>query len=373
MNMPRKKLSKIAKKRKPYLKQADVPGCSLDQALKVPKAIADNYASKPTTPLNVAAALDVQPTSGPFRMLTGAAMAYGLTEGGYNAKEISLTPLASRAVRPLADGDDLAARREAMLRPRVFREFLTKYDGSPLPREEIALNVLDQLGVPRERTQEVLDLLVESANSVGLIKVIKEKRYIDLAGTKLSTAGLESTSPDEGAIDEMPSLPVLTPRSGTTDAPSLQDDKRKRRVFVTHGKNVSFLEPIKKLLTFGELEAVISAEKQTVSQPVPEKVMADMRSCGAAIIHVDAEQVLLDKEAKEHVGLNENVLIEIGAAMALFGKRFILLVREGVKLPSNLQGLFEVRYSGEMLSGDATIRLLEAINDMKTHPLPATT
>jgi hypothetical protein len=51
--------------------------------------------------------------------------------------------------------------------------------------------------------------------------------------------------------------------------------------------------------------------------------------------------------------------------MALFGRRFILLVRDGVRLPSNLQGLYEVRYSGEVLDGDATIRLLGAIKDIK--------
>ena len=74
---------------------------------------------------------------------------------------------------------------------------------------------------------------------------------------------------------------------------------RARRVFITHGKNKGFIEPAKKLLSFGELEAVVAAEKQTVAQPVPEKVMEDMRSCGAAIIHVDDERRLLDKEAKE--------------------------------------------------------------------------
>jgi predicted nucleotide-binding protein len=45
-------------------------------------------------------------------------------------------------------------------------------------------------------------------------------------------------------------------------------------------------------------------------------------------------------------------------------------VKNGIKLPSNLQGLFEVRYSGDQLDGNATIKLLEAINDIKNHPLP---
>jgi len=81
----------------------------------------------------------------------------------------------------------------------------------------------------------------------------------------------------------------------------------------------------------------------------------------------------MDKDVKEHIVLNSNVLIEIGAAMALYGQRFILVVKEGIELPSNLQGLYQVRYNGDTLDGTATIKLLEAINDMKKRPLPAPT
>lgn len=63
-------------------------------------------------------------------------------------------------------------------------------------------------------------------------------------------------------------------------------------------------------------------------------------------------------------------MIEIGAAMAFYGRRFILLVRDGLKLPSNLQGLFEVRYQSDSLDASATIRLLEAMKDIKNHSLP---
>jgi predicted nucleotide-binding protein len=71
------------------------------------------------------------------------------------------------------------------------------------------------------------------------------------------------------------------------------------------------------------------------------------------------------------VVLNQNVLIEIGAAMALYVRRFILLVKQGVELPSNLHGLYGVRYVGDKLDGDVTIRLLKAINEMKKEPLPS--
>ena len=83
------------------------------------------------------------------------------------------------------------------------------------------------------------------------------------------------------------------------------------------------------------------------------------------IIHVSPEENLLDAERNERRALNQNVLIEIGAAMALYGDWFILLVEEGTTLPSNLQGLYEVRHSGNELGYDTTMRMLKALNGFK--------
>jgi predicted nucleotide-binding protein len=93
--------------------------------------------------------------------------------------------------------------------------------------------------------------------------------------------------------------------------------------------------------------------------------MDDMRSCSAAIVHVGAERKLIDENGDPHTQINYNVLIEIGAAMALYSGRFVLLVERGVELPSNLQGLYEVRYEGEQLDHEATMKLLEAFNEFR--------
>lgn len=90
-----------------------------------------------------------------------------------------------------------------------------------------------------------------------------------------------------------------------------------------------------------------------------------MRSCFAGIIHVSGEEELLDKDGKVHHKINENVLIEIGASMALFGTNFILLVQKGIHLPSNLQGLYVCYYEGEKLDYDATMKLLKAFSEFK--------
>jgi len=51
----------------------------------------------------------------------------------------------------------------------------------------------------------------------------------------------------------------------------------------------------------------------------------------------------------------------------------VLLVRDGVALPSNLQGLYEVRYTNDTLDATATIKLLDAIKDKKNYALPTDT
>jgi predicted nucleotide-binding protein len=366
---------KATKEKRGYVSQEDVPAYPLEEALRIPTAIFENYGKSPTAPIKVAAAMGLSPGGVQFRMLAGAAIAYGLTNGGYNADTISIEPLVKRILAPTQEGDDLQAKREAFLRPRVHREFVIKYNNSPLPKEEIAVNVLEEIGVPRDRATAVFKSILETSEKLGLVQDIKGKKYLFIdASVPIAEANGES---EKGIAEEIPSrittvaAPVVLPPAQPANGQHKPGDAtRAKRVFITHGKNKAFVEPIKKYLQFGELEAVVAVERQSVSEPVPDKVMNDMRSCGAAIIHIEGEMKLVDvSTTTEHVVLNPNVLIEIGAAMALFGKRFILLVKEGVKLPSNLQGLYEVRYTGESLDGEVTLKLLEAINELKKRPL----
>ena len=90
-----------------------------------------------------------------------------------------------------------------------------------------------------------------------------------------------------------------------------------------------------------------------------------MRACAAGVIHVAAEGKYLDSAGAEHTKINDNVLIEIGAAMALYGKKVILLVEKGISLPSNLQGLYRCEYDGDQLNYDATMKLLKTFSQFR--------
>lgn len=350
------------------ISQTDIPAVSLHDALRIPQALVDNYAAKPTAPLRVAQAVEMTPTSGPFRALTGAAIAYGLTEGAAQGNLISLTQLGLRICRPTEDGMREVGLRQALLQPRLIGEFLKRYDQSRLPSPAIAANVLIEMGVPPDRAPEVFRAIMSESEKVGFITEVSGKPFVDLAAANTSQSNIaasadspESEYTEENVVDNFKTLAPNV--SVTTD--TISEIKKKKSVFITHGKNKKFVEPLKQILAFGELDARVAVQEETTSIGVPEKIMSGMRECGAAIIHVDADRVLIDSDGKEHTLLNPNVLIEIGAAMALYGNRFILLVKEGVQMPSNLQGLYRVEYSGDDLGSEATVKLMGAINDMK--------
>jgi predicted nucleotide-binding protein len=354
--------------------QSDMPLYSLQKALCVPQALVEQYGARSATPLQVAKALNVSPTSSSFRYLIGASTAYGLTTGSYNSEKIVLEEIGKKIFKETAEGDSPRAKLTAFLKPKTIRAFFEKYSGSAIPREDIAKNIIEELGVPEERVNSSFEMMLSDGRYVGIVSEHKGKMYVELNANNLTKNEKVDNDPEDDFIDEEVEENINPIKNGDgknhVEAKTENDIERLKRVFITHGKNTKFIEPIKKLLSFGELLPVVSVEKTSISQPVPDKVMNDMRLCGAAIIHVEDEHKLIDSNATEHSIINSNVLIEIGAAMALYGRRFILLVKNGVTLPSNLQGLFEVRYEGETLDGNATIRLLEAINDIKNQKLP---
>ena len=159
------------------------------------------------------------------------------------------------------------------------------------------------------------------------------------------------------------SSPTSASKTPPPVAPSF--DPKSNRVFISHGKQLAVVTQMKELLAFGNFEPVVSIERESTAIPVPEKVFEDMRSCGAGVIHVGGEGKHLDGNGIEHSKINDNVLIEIGAAMALYGKKVVLLVENGVTLPSNLQGLYRCDFEGDKLDYDATMKLLKTFSQFR--------
>ncbi|WP_306575176.1 TIR domain-containing protein [Anaerotruncus massiliensis (ex Togo et al. 2019)] len=360
------------KKKQTRLSQAVCPSVPIEDVLIIPQAIKDNFAGQATPPLLLAEACKISPTSSNWRTLTGAAVAYGITSGAYNAQSISLTHLGERIVAPLIEGDNDIALKEAIMLPTLLADFYQQFDKNKLPRPDIARNILLTKGVPGDKVESTWELLRNNAIKAKILRVISGNEYIFLDRVTSSpnivddaeSSSLESTHAEQSLPNDVLEKMNIAPPIGTTPAVPLK--KEKPNIFISHGKNNAIIiGQLKELLAYGQMEAIVSVERETTAIPVPDKVFDDMRNCDAGIIHIDTEEVPVGNGEQKFNRLNENVLIEIGAAIALYGKRVILLCKKGTVLPSNLQGLYRCEYEGTQLDYASTMKLLKTMQELR--------
>jgi len=365
------------KTRQTRVLQTTCPSVTLEEALKVPRAIKDSFAGQATAPLLVAGACGVKPASSNWKTITGAAVAYGLTNGAYNAQEISVTPLGERIVAPLLEGDDEIALKEATMKPTILSDFYRQYNNNKLPKPDIASSLLQKKGIPAERVKSVWGIIIANAKKVNILQVISGSDCIFL-GSISTVSGtspqgisdpqaLETVADQEKNVGNVPNdvlrkMNITHPADDYSQALLMKD---KPRIFISHGKNNVIIGQLKELLIYGQMEPVVSIERETTAIPVPDKVFDDMRNCDAGIIHVALEQDQYSNSENKNSRINENVLIEIGAAIALYGKRIVLLCEKGTKLPSNLQGLYRCEYDGNQLDYASTMKLLKTMQELR--------
>jgi hypothetical protein len=134
--------------------------------------------------------------------------------------------------------------------------------------------------------------------------------------------------------------------------------RRSPRVFITCRAGGKILDQVRELVVFGQIEPIVFRRNEIATAPLLSSLMEQMRGCDTAIVQVDAN--VLPREAEPRI--QPDVLIEIGAAMALYGRNFVLLVEDSVALPLNLQGLCECRYRGDELNMAAMMDLLRAFS-----------
>lgn len=135
------------------------------------------------------------------------------------------------------------------------------------------------------------------------------------------------------------------------------------RVFISHGKNMEIVEQVQSLLTLAHMDSEVAVVEETAAIPVSEKVFDAMQRSDAAIIAVTVEEGKTDAKGKPSI--NENVLIEIGAAFLLYQKQVVLLWDKRLPVPSNLQGLYRCEFEGQELTWTAGMKLSKAIQNFK--------
>lgn len=344
------------------LPQSLIPRVTLKEALSLAEALRDNFAAKSATPLDLAKSLNRSPSSSDWRYLTGASTAYGLTTGAYNAAEVILTEMGRKIVMPTEEGEDKKLLIKSALNPQLLKQFYERYDRNKFPRDDIAKNVIVSMGVPQYRADEALKIIKANGLFIGIIVDIGGNNYIQLSRSiaPKDEPGQEFASGVEESANE-------TAGATTHEKTDVQEQ---HNIFISHSENSKILDQIKTLLELGGFKPTVAEEQETTAIPVPQKIIDQMRECTAAVINVSADQTEKKGDEENYV-VNQNVLIEIGAAFVLYDAKVILVWDKRVAVPSNLQGLYRCEYEGDELSWSAGTRLQKALLAIKQGEKPS--
>lgn len=348
--------------------QSDIPGLPLEDALKIAQALWDDFAGKSAAPHQIAMAIGKSPTSSDWRTLCGSSIAYGLTDGGYGAAQISLKDIGKRIVAPTTEGDDIVARAEALVQPRVLKEFFEKYNRAKLPKDEIGQNVLVSLGVPKERAAGTFELLKNSGIFAGVIQQTKTGPFVAIDTPMKTTLAAEDQSDPEGPSTEdggeYLAAASVSPALKNFPAAKPSQNGGSKKLFVAHGKNQKPLNDLKKILDQFKIPYKIAIDEPMKGRPISGKVAELMNECSAGIFIFTKDEKFFRENAKgEHDEIwrpSENVVYELGAANILWDRKIIIVREDGVNFPSDFSDLGYITFK----DGEIASKALEILKEL---------
>jgi hypothetical protein len=167
------------------------PKISLMEALQIANAIKEHNAGNPYDRLDLAKAVNRSPGASQFRMLITASGQFGLTEGSYNSKSISLTPLGRSIVFPESPQKRIESIRKAFFSVPLFKRFFEDFDKNKLPSIEYLEGTLNRTyGIPVQDCKNCYKMIVKNATELGILDEISGAHWINLS--KLSPPSLET-------------------------------------------------------------------------------------------------------------------------------------------------------------------------------------
>lgn len=122
--------------------------------------------------------------------------------------------------------------------------------------------------------------------------------------------------------------------------------KKRKRIFVSHGKHPEVYKTITRFLEVLQLQPVIDENEPNLGNGIDMKVQRMMNSCGSGMIIATPDDPITTGQ-NTIFQPRGNVLQEIGKAQELYGKRIVYLKEKNACFPSNINP--KVYYSFEIL------------------------
>jgi hypothetical protein len=327
--MPRAKTSRKkteTRGRKPQ-SACPFPGTTLQDALGLGEAIQTHGAGQRMRRLTLFEKLNKSPDSGPSRMMVTNSGKYEITEGSYKADFINLTELGQKATSP---DTSLRQRTDARFKLGIekipaFKHLYETNKTKRVPSPEVLRDSLAEVGVEPENREQCVNLFLENAKSLGLLKTI---------------AGAERLLPIEQILEELPDktpakvLPdggVQAGGEGDSMKPTaVRDFTKTCFVIAPIGKDGSEQRKYSDMI----LESFVRrALEKTDLDVVRADKIGDPGMISEQVIHYLIHSALVIADLSFH---NPNVFYEL-AIRHMIGKPTVHLIRKEDPIPFDLK------------------------------------
>lgn len=341
--------------------KSDFPKHTLEEALRVPTALAEKHSSQPLPPTETAIAVGVSPGSSEFRTLLSSSIKYGLTTGSYNQERVALTDLGRRIVEPTSEEDRRQALNEAALSPVTFQNIFQYLRGKKLPDDVFFQNtVVREFEVPREHAAVCVRVFITNIKFTGMVKEAATGLWLS---TEMPQVAVPATDkPDQHNGEDEPPLTI----TGDVRSECLPDTRPQPKpsngIFIGHGANKQPLEQLKNLLGQYKIPFRVAVEEANEFRPISEKVADVMKDCGAAILIFTADTEFKDANGSSVWKPSENVVYELGAASVLYGNRIIIFKEKLVSFPTNFRDIGHIAFDKDQLEAKVNELFKELIS-----------
>lgn len=292
---------------KQQISSDDLPRKTLEDALKVPAVIKENY-GKQATWEDIAKAMQFSPTNPNNKYYLWSASAYGIiTKDEQNNYKITET--GRKILAPTYEAEDREGTIKAIASPSILARFYSDYASSLLPTGDIFTNVLEQrYSIPANRVEEAKNLIIDNARFGKLLEEQPDGRL-----------KLRSTSAAIGVgTDEI--IERLSDSTVSLEAPMTDVD-----VDVDYSKSCFVITPI------GEDG---SEERKHADAMLRHLIIPVLEEIGIAAVRADkiAKPGHITKQVIEYIAYSKLCITDLSFGNA--NAHYELGIRHALKLPS---------------------------------------
>ncbi len=268
------------------------PSLRLEQARRVAEVMHDQASGMTVGRLTLAELLKTTPGSSVFKERVASSRFYGLTDGGINAEEFSVTELGERLNSP-DEAVKIAALKEAVLRVPPFRAFFEAFSNRKVPgmaafREFLTKNA----DVDEAHVEFCIAHILGDADEAGLTRTINGSVYVDLDGVPALRSGEDEEGEDDLAAEETNSglaaaiaaerqNGAVAPAEPQTPPPAEDEAKRPQAIFVAGRKGKS-LDQLVKILDEYKIPHKLAEDEPNRARPILTRIVVPTQSATAA-------------------------------------------------------------------------------------------